>query len=135
MHNVRSLNKHWEDLIVDPLILQFQVLVLQETMTLSTDNFNIPGHTLIGRVDCNARVAGSGTHIYSRNPALCKFLVAHSGCHNGARTEILIIEFYDPVIMDQPVVVISIYRSPQSPMKEFYFEFDQVVSKSITLMT
>ena len=31
--------------------------------------------------------------------------------------------------MDQPVVVISIYRSPQSPMKEFFFEFDQVVSK------
>ena len=44
IHNVRSLNKHWEDLIVDPLILQSQVLVLQETMTLSTDRFDILGH-------------------------------------------------------------------------------------------
>ena len=119
VHNVRSLNKHWEDLSVDPLIVQSQVLVLQETMTLSTDNFNIPGHTLIGRIDGNARVAGSGTHIYSRNPALCKVLVAHSCCHNGARIEILIIQFYDPMIIDEPVVVMSIYRSPQSPMKEF----------------
>ena len=72
VHNVRSLNKHWEDLSVNPLIVQSQVLVLQETMTLSADNFNIPGHTLIGRIDGNARVAGSGIHIYSRNPALCK---------------------------------------------------------------
>ena len=62
VHNVRSLNKHWEDLTVDPLIVQSQVLILQETMTLSTDNFNIPGHTLIGRVDYNARLPGSGTH-------------------------------------------------------------------------
>ena len=118
-HNVRSLNKHWEDLNVDPLIVQSQVLILQETMTLSTDNFNIPGHTLIGRIDVNGRVAGSGTHIYTRNPALCKFLVAQSGCRNGARLETLIIQFYDPMIIDKPVVVMSIYRSPQSPMKEF----------------
>ena len=42
VHNVHSLDKHWKDLTVDPLIVQFQVLILQETMTLSTDNFNIP---------------------------------------------------------------------------------------------
>ena len=48
IHNVRSFNIHWEDLIVDPVIFQSQVLILQETMTLSTDRFNIPGHTLIG---------------------------------------------------------------------------------------
>ena len=129
IHNVHSLNKHWEDLIVDPLIVQSQGLVLQETMTLYTDSFDIPGYTLIGRIDGNARVAGSGAHIYSRNPALCKFIVADSSCHNGARIEILIIESYDPVIMDQLVVVISVYRSPQCPIKEFFFEFDQVVSK------
>ena len=75
LHNVRSLNKHWEDLTVDPLIVQSQVLILQETMPLSTDNFNIPGHTLIGRINSNARLPGSGTHIYARNPALCMILV------------------------------------------------------------
>ena len=91
VHDVRSLNTHWEDLTVDPLIVQSQVLILQETMTLSTDNFNIPGHTLIGRIDSSSRLPGSGTHIYTRNPALCKFLVAHSSYHNGARIEILII--------------------------------------------
>ena len=130
IHNVRSLNKHWEDLIVDPVILQSQVLVFQETMTLSTDCFNIPGHTLIGRIDGNARVSGSGTHIYSRNPSLCKFLAAHSSCHNGGRIEILMIKFYDPVIMDKPVVVMSIYRSPHSSMEEFYSDLHQVMSKS-----
>ena len=130
VHNVRSLNKHWEDLIVDPLIVQSQVLVLQETMTLSPDNFNIPGHILIGRIDSNARLPGSGTHIYTRNPALCKFLVAHSSCHNGARIEILIIQLYDPIIIDKPVVLVSVYRSPQSPMNEFYSELDHVLSKT-----
>ena len=119
VHNVRSLNKHWENLSVEPLIAQSHVLILQETRTFLADNFNIPGHTLIGRIDGNARVAGSGTHIYSRNPALCKLLVAHSCCHNGARIEILIIQFYDPIIIDEPVVVMSIHRSSQSPMKEF----------------
>ena len=34
------------------------------------------------------------------------------------------------MIIDEPVVVMSIYRSPQSPMKEFYSELDQVVNKS-----
>ena len=69
-------------------------------MTLSTDCFNIPGHTLIGRIDGNARVSVSDTHIFYRNPALCKFLASHSSCHNGGRIEILLIKFYDPMIMD-----------------------------------
>ena len=60
-------------------------------MTLSTDCFNIPGHTLIGRI---ARVSVSGTEIYSRNPALCKFLTAHLNCHNGGRIEILMIKLH-----------------------------------------
>ena len=94
IHNVRSLNKHWEDLIVDPVIFQSQVLVLQETMTLSTNCFNIHGHTLIGKTD--GRVSGSGTHIYSRNPALCKFISSHSSCHNGCRIGILMISFMIP---------------------------------------
>ena len=68
IHSVRSLNKDWESLKVNPVIFQSQVLVLQETMSSSTDCFNIPGHTLIGRIDGNARVSGSGTHINSRNP-------------------------------------------------------------------
>ena len=128
VHNVRSLNKHCGDLTVNPLILQSQILILQETMTLSTDNFNVPGHSLICRIDGSARTPGSGTHIYSRNPALCNFLVAHSGCHNDARIEILILQVYDPIIIDKPIVVTSIYRSPQSPLKEFYSELDQVLS-------
>ena len=135
IHNVRSLNKHWVDLTVDQLIVQSQVLVLQETMTLSTDNFVIPGHTLISRFDSNARLPGSGTHIYSRNPALCKCLVAHSSCHNGARIEILIIQFYDPMIIDEPVIVMSIYRSPQSPMMEFTQNLIRFYVKQITLIT
>ena len=103
VHNVRSLNKHWEDLTVDPLLVQSKVLILQETITLSTDNFKIPGHTLIG---------------------------AHSGCHNGARIEILIIHFHDPIIMHKAVLLMSIYRSPHSPMKEFYSKLDQVLSRT-----
>ena len=99
-------------------------------MTLFTDNFNIPDHTLIGRIDSSSRLPGSCKHIYTRNPALCKFLVAHSSCHNGARIEILIIQFYDPMILDKPVVVMSIYRLPHSPMKEFYSELDHVLSKT-----
>ena len=64
---------HWEDLTVDPLIVKSQVLILQETMTLSTDNFNIPGHSLIGRIDSNTRLPGSGTHIYTRNQLCVRF--------------------------------------------------------------
>ena len=44
--------------------------------------------------------------------------------------EILMINFYDPVIMDKPVVVMSIYRSPHSSMKEFYSDLEYVMSKS-----
>ena len=83
-HNVYLLNKHWEDLIVDPLIFTTPSVNLQETMTLSTDSSYIPGHIIIDRTDGNARTSGSGAHILiSHNPALCKFLVAHSSCQNG----------------------------------------------------
>ena len=34
------------------------------------------------------------------------------------------------MIIDEPVVVMSIYRSTQSPMKEFFSELDQVLIKS-----
>ena len=88
-------------------------------MTLSTNNFNIHGHSLIGRIDGNARTPGSGTHIYSRNPTLCKFLFAHSCCLNGAMIEMLVIEFYDPVLMNESVILLSIYRSPRSPLNNF----------------
>ena len=130
VHNVRSLNKHWEDLTLNSLVLHSQVLILQETITLSTDNYNIPGHTLISRIDSNARLPGSGTHIYTCNGALYKSLVAHSSCHNAARFEILIIQFNDPMLIDKPVDLVSVYRSPQSPMKEFYSELVQVLSKT-----
>ena len=130
IHNVRTLSIHWEALIVDPVIFHSKVLVLQETMTLSTDCFNIPGYTLIGRIDGNARVSGSGTHIYSRNPALCKFISSHSSCHIGGRIEIMKIKFYDPVIMDKPVVVMSTYQSPRSSMEELYSNRYHFMSKS-----
>ena len=67
-------------------------------MTLSTDCFDIPCPTPIGITDGNARTPGSGSHIYSRNPAWCRFLFRHSRCHNGARFELLVIEFYHPHI-------------------------------------
>ena len=111
------------------------MLVLQEIMTLSSDSFDIPGYSLISRTDGNDRTFGSGTHIYSRNPALCKFLFIHSSCHNGARIEILVIELYDPVIMDGLELLLSIYRSPQFPIKEVYSELDQVLSKPIILVS
>ena len=42
----------------------------------------------------------------------------------------LMIKFYYPVLMDKSVVVMSIYRSPHSSMKEFYSDLHQVTSKS-----
>ena len=129
VHNVRSLNKHCDDLTVHQLILQSQVLVIQETMTLSTDSFNIPGHTLIGKIDGNARIPGSGTHIYSRNPTLCKFLFAHSCCHNNAMIEMLVSEFYDPVLMNESVILLSMYRSQRSPFGQFLVELELVMCK------
>ena len=47
LHNVSSLNKHYEDLICDPVILQSKILILQETMTTSSDSFSIPGHCMM----------------------------------------------------------------------------------------
>ena len=44
--------------------------------------------------------------------------------------EILVIEFYDHVIMAKSVASLSIYRSPQFTIKEFYSELDQVMSKT-----
>ena len=110
------------------------MLVLEETMTLSTDSFDIAGHTLIGRIDCNARIFCSGKHIYFRIPALCKFLFTHSSSYNGARIEMLVIEFYYAVITDGPVLLLSIYRSPQSPINEVYSELDHVMRKTDNLV-
>ena len=64
IHNVRSLNKHCKDLTSDQLILRSKILVLQETMTISSDNFNIEGHFLIGRIDGKLELQGVA-HIYT----------------------------------------------------------------------
>ena len=36
VHNVRSLNKHFGDILADPLTLESEILVFQETMSLNT---------------------------------------------------------------------------------------------------
>ena len=92
------MNKHCVDLICDPLILHSEILVLQETMTKSNDIFNIHGHFPIIRVDSKARIPGSGTHIYSRNPSKCDLTLAHTSCHNNGNTEILVVDISDPNI-------------------------------------
>ena len=49
-HNIRSLQKHCEDLVSDSLIVQSEILMLQETMTTPNDTFTIPGHSLVCKV-------------------------------------------------------------------------------------
>ena len=75
-------------------------------------------------------------HIYIPVIQHCVNFYLHiQAVNNGAMIEILVIELYDPVTMDGPVVLLSIYRSPQSPIKELYSELDQVMGKLLVLVT
>ena len=44
--------------------------------------------------------------------------------------EILVIEFYDPV--NESVILLSIYRSPRSPFRQFLVELELVICKIIS---
>ena len=129
VQNIRSLNKHCADVICDPLILHSEILVLQETMTTLNDTFSIPGHFPISRVDGKARIPGSGTHIYSRNPSKCHSALAHTSCHNNGSTEILVVEISDPSIKHETVTLISVYKSPRVSLTNLISDLDMIMSK------
>ena len=44
-----------------------------------------------------------------------------------AMIEILVIEFYDPV--NESVILLSIYRSPRSPFRQFLVELELIMCK------
>ena len=129
VQNIRSLNKHCADVICDPLILHSEILVLQETMTTLNDTFSIPGHLPISRVDGKARIPGSGTHIYSRNPSKCHSALAHTSCHNNGSTEILVVEISDPSIKHKTVTLISVYKSLRVSLTNLISDLDVIMYK------
>ena len=92
-------------------------------MTLSTDCFNILGHTLIGRIDGKARTPGSGSHIYSRNQVICQTKLAHTSSHSTGIIETIIIEYFNPCMTQGNVTLVSIYRSPRVPLHNLNVEF------------
>ena len=128
-HNIRSLQKHCEDLVSDSLIVHSEVLILQETMTTSNDIFTIPGHSLVCRVDGKARTPGSGTHVYLRNPAICHTKFAHTSSHDSGNIETMVIEYFDPCITLETVTLVSIYRSPRVSLRNLISNLDQMLSK------
>ena len=123
--NIRSLNKHCADVICDPLILHSEILVLQETMTTLNDTFSIPGHSLVSRVDGKARTPGSGTHIYSQSPRICKSIFTYTSCHNNGMVEILVNEISHPDLIHANVTLVSVYRSPRVPLHDFISVLDK----------
>ena len=94
-------------------------------MTKSIDIFNIHGHFPISRVDSKARIPGSGTHIYSRNPSKCHSALAHTRCHNNGNTEILVVEISDPSIKQETVTLISVYKSPLVSLTKLISDLDR----------
>ena len=129
VQNIRSLNTHCLDLICDPLILHSEILVLQETTTKSNDIFNSHGHFPISRVDCKARIPGSGTHIYSQNLSKCHSALAHTSCHNNGNTEMLVVEIFDASIKQGTVTLISVYKSPRASLTNLISDLDAIMSK------
>ena len=77
-HNIRSLQKHCEDLVSDSLIVQSEILILQKQCPNRMIHLLSPGHSLVCIVDGNTRTPGSGTHIYSRNPVICHTKLEHT---------------------------------------------------------
>ena len=43
--------------------------------------------------------------------------------------EMLVIEFYDPVLMNESLILLSIYRSARSPCRQFLVELELVMCK------
>ena len=129
VHNVRSLDKHFGDILADPLTLESEILVFQETMTTLNDTFDIPGHSLVCRVDGDTRTPGSGTHIYSRNSVVCKSIHTQTSCHNNGMIEIMVVEIFDPSLVDGSVTLVSVYRSPRVPLRDFISAFNEIMTK------
>ena len=98
-------------------------------MTTPNDTFIIPSHSLVCRVDGNARTPGSGTHIYSRNPAIYHTKLAYTSSHDNGNIETMVIEYFDPCITQETVTLVSVYRSPQVPLQNLLSNLDQMLSK------
>ena len=98
-------------------------------MTIPNDTFTIPGHSLVCRVDGNARTPVSGTHIYSRKPAFCHTKLAHTSSRNSGNIETMVIQYFDPYITQETVTLVFVYRSSRVPLQYLISNLDEIFSK------
>ena len=124
--NIRSLNKHWKDLVCDPLLNQSSILILQETMTIESDDITIPGYSLITRVVGKQRTAGSGSQIYCKNQD-CTVFLSQSRYYSKGKIEYIGIRFPDPKTRE-PIELLAVYRSPQSKIQEFIIDSESILN-------
>ena len=70
-YNIRSLNKHFEDISNSKTFISSDLICLAETWTLPTDSFILDGFKCIHRTDCNrAKRFAFGTFIFAKETIL-----------------------------------------------------------------
>ena len=89
-------------------------------MTTPNDN------SLVCRVDGNVRTPGSGTHVYSLNPAICHTKLAHTSSRNNGNIETMVFEYFDPCITQESATLVSVYRSPRVPLQNLSWNLDEI---------
>ena len=100
--NIRSLNKHYKDILVDSVVLLSDIICLSETHLYSTqtlNHFNIPNYNVIHA--CQGK--GKGVALYYNN----KFNVKHVNTTATPTFQIILALF-------QNLQIILIYRQQQS---------------------
>jgi len=72
-HNIQSLSKHWLQVANDNCFTSSDVIILGETWTLHTDDFSLPGFTLLSRIDCDTTRVAQGICVFVRHCILQRF--------------------------------------------------------------
>ena len=58
-----------------------------------------------------------------------KLTLTQSNCHDNAMFEILVTEIDDITIINEPIILISLYRSPRAPLKQLFSDLDIIMRK------
>ncbi|XP_069941310.1 uncharacterized protein [Cherax quadricarinatus] len=115
-YNIRSLSKHYDDLLalLNSLHASMSIITLTQTWLKpdTTDVYAIPGYTAIH--NCRPDQQGGGTAIYYSDQLEC----ITNTCTRDEHGEYIIVKFKSKYLQ-KPLTVINIYRVPQSNISQF----------------
>ncbi|KAK3913038.1 ATP-dependent DNA helicase PIF4 [Frankliniella fusca] len=127
LHNVRSLNLHFQNISCDPTFIASDIIMLAETWSKPEDKYDINNFTIISRTDCKSpKRKGFGTLIYAKNylSPHVKILFQNESISGTTHFTIVALTIFNQTVM-------MVYKSPKAAWDSVKQQLQQAITMSL----